>query len=166
MKYFSEKFLQGLATKSENFQYGLASAIQKVDSYINDEDEIKKFHEWVEADISYDHPGNIILPAGADMYGGGNKKPFAEEVLSYVMGEFDNPFEDEDDEDTKRKAIQKITHLIVCVRSPEGQFSDQDMNTLLLFLHMLTLKNDPKCFVVQDTVRDNYPRGVYILGLK
>ena len=76
MCYFSDAFLEGLKTKSDNFQNKFFGIIDDVCSYFGEEEEQRDFQQYIESNHSFAKPGNILY--SGKKYFGGN--PSAEEL--------------------------------------------------------------------------------------
>ena len=120
MYYFSNRFLDGLHTKSQNFQNKFFEIVDEICAYLDDDEQKKDFQGYIEENHAYDKPGNILFSTKKIMCG--QDKSFEEikkNVHFQLLGLFDD-FEAED-------VIMEVPHIIVCVSAPDDCFSDEDV---------------------------------------
>lgn len=119
MYYFSDDFLNGLKTKSENFQNKFFGIIDDICSYFDEDDEKQSFQQYIEANHSYANPGNILY--SSKKYFGGNPgaEELKEDIHHHLLWLFDS-FE-------SAEAMAEVPHIIVCVSAPENTITVSDM---------------------------------------
>ena len=120
MYYFSQKFLDGLHTKSENFQNKFFEIIDDICKYLDNEEQKQEFQNYIEQNHSYAKPGNFLFSTQVIMCGKHDDfEKLKERIHFELLGLFDD-FEAEE-------AITTVPHVIVCVSAPDGCFSDKDI---------------------------------------
>ena len=137
MYYFSEEFLTGLRTKSENFQNKFYEIIDDICKYFDTEEEKEEFQKYIEENHSYDKPGNVLFSTWQQICGNCTAEELREKINFFLLGLFDG-FESAD-------AITTVPHIIVCISAPEGYFSEEDTKFLrnLLSFERLCRKCPP-----------------------
>lgn len=120
MYSFSRDFLNGLETKSENFQNNFYGIIDKICSYLDSDEEKQEFQKYIEQHHSYDKPGNMLYSFGT-IFGGEQSdcEEFKKEIHSLLLGLFDDY--------VAADAVTVVPHIIVCVSAADGLISDEDM---------------------------------------
>ena len=123
MHSFSSDFLNGLETKSENFQNNFYGIIDKICSYLDSDEEKQEFQKYIEQNHSYDKPGNMLYSCGT-FFGGQQSDPeeLKKEIHSFLLELFDDY--------AAADAITVVPHIIVCVSAADGLISDEDTEFL------------------------------------
>ena len=118
---FSKSFLQGLSTKSENFQNKFFEIINDICEYFDTDEEKAEFQKYIEENHSYDKPGNVLYSSKL-VFCGRQTKEFDElkqKIHFHLLGLFDD-FEGSD-------AMTEVPHIIVCISAADGCFEDSDL---------------------------------------
>lgn len=120
MYSFSRDFLDGLETKSENFQNNFYGIIDKICSYLDSDEEKQEFQKYIEQNHSYDKPGNMLYSCGT-FFGGqqSDSEELKKEIHSFLLELFDDY--------AAADAVTVVPHIIVCVSAADGLISDVDM---------------------------------------
>lgn len=121
MYYFSPEFIEGLETKSDGFQMEFYGIIDAINYYLDDEEDEKDFHQYIEEHHSFSKPGNILYHS-KKIFGGTYREDeyetLKEKVHHFLLGLFDNF--------SASTAMVQVPHLIVCISAPDGCFEDED----------------------------------------
>lgn len=120
MYYFSNVFLDGLKTKSENFQNKFYSIIDDICDYLDEEDEKRDFQQYIEANHSYDKPGNILYSSLKYICGNPSIEELKTDIHHHLLWLFDSL--------EAAEVILSVPHIIVCVSAPKNSLSDEDMS--------------------------------------
>ena len=123
MYYFSRKFLDGIETKSENFQNKFFEIIDDIGNYLDTEDEKKDFQKYIEENHSYDKPGNLLYSSQTYFCGKQDDvEELKEKIHFHLLSLFDS-FESDD-------VMVEVPHIIVCLSTSNKSFTDKDMDFL------------------------------------
>ena len=118
---FSKPFLQGLSTKSENFQNKFFEIIDDICEYFDTDEEKNEFQTYIEENHSYDKPGNVLYSSKV-LFCGQQTQDFDElkqKIHFHLLSLFDS-FDASD-------AMTEVPHIIVCLSAPDGCFGDSDI---------------------------------------
>ena len=118
MYYFSDKFLTGLKSKSENFQNEF---FYVVDRLCQDSGDDQFIQAMIEQELSYDHPGNLINYS-EQIWGGEPQCRTEKEWVQKICETVHDLFEEE--EWGEYHGLDIATHLFISVHLPEDVFSD------------------------------------------
>lgn len=187
MIYFSNEFMDGLKTKSETFQCAFLDYIHNVHSYFdsmiaeNDDettieqllaemDEYEEYCKVIESAIVFAPHENIICPIAMSYVGDiekhktDNIKSFAELMLHNLHLEINEPLMVEKDE--LIDSLRKIKILFIGIRCKEGDFTDDDITALLLYLNLVMRGNHPNIKIKRNYTSDGFDSEWLILGLR
>ena len=120
---FSAQFLSGLQTKSENFRNKFFEIMDDICEYMNTEDEKREFQQYIEANHSYDKPGNTLY--SSQMYlesSCDDVEELRKQLHFHLLSLFDS-FEAAD-------IMVEVPHIIVCLSTSNKNFTDKDMDIL------------------------------------
>jgi len=118
---FSKPFLQGLSTKSNEFQDKFFEIIDDICEYFDIDEEKVEFRKYIEANHSYDKPGKVLYSSKI-LFCGQQTKDFDElkrKIHFHLLSLFDS-FDAPD-------AMTEATHIIVCISAPDSCFEDSDI---------------------------------------
>lgn len=161
MYYFSKQFLDGLKSKSENFQNKFFQIMDDIGRYLDTEEEREEFQKYIEANHSYDKPGNTLY--SSEVYFGGRHgdiEKLKEKINFHLLGLFDS-FEAED-------VMVEVPHIIVCISSSNQGFIEEDMKfieTLISFERTCRGFCPAKVTTILNTA-SNRKTSCYVAGLK
>ena len=161
--YFTKDFLEGLYSKSSNFQNKFWSIIEDIDSYFgyDDEDAKKEFYEYFSNSISYTGKGNLLYTESLIVCGDINSgEPFFSKVMTFVEKQF-SYFYREDAAD----AMNDATHIIICVRCPEENVPKNADTWLRILVEELS-ENTPQVITILNTPEENQTNGCLIAAFK
>ena len=119
MYYFSVNFVEGLKTKSENFQKKFYSMTDDICSYFDEEGEKQDFQKYIEENHSFAKPGNMLYSCRKYICGNPSADELKETIHHYLLWLFDS-FE-------SAEVISKVPHIIVCISAPKNTLNDDDM---------------------------------------
>ena len=121
MYYFSKQFIDGLKTKSENFQNKFHEIVDDICDYAKTAEEKREIQKIIEANHTYDTPGNMLYSSQVFFCGEHpDIEKLKEKINFHLLGLFDS-FEAED-------SMIETTHIIICISSSNKDLSDEDMN--------------------------------------
>ncbi len=120
MYYFSKQFLDGLKTKSENFQAKFYEIVDDICDYADTDDEKSALQKIIEGNHSYDKPGNMLYSTKA-IFGGKHTEieKFKEKINFHLLGLFES-FEAAD-------TMVEATHIVVCISISNKDMREDDM---------------------------------------
>ena len=126
MSCFTSEFLNGLATKSQNFQNKFHEIMDDICAYIDAEPEKQGFLHNIEETHSYDKPGNMLYSSMVQFCGKRRDgEELKQEINFFLLGLFDD-FDAEE-------AVTTVPHIIICVSAPSELINEKDMR----FFHSL-----------------------------
>ena len=143
MYYFSDKFLTGLKSKSENFQNEF---FYVVDRLCQDSGDDQFIQAMIEQELSYNHPGNLINYS-EQIWGGEPQCRTEKEWVQKICETVHDLFEEE--EWGEYHGLDIATHLFISVHLPEDVFSDAARQMVQNFTMMQRLENPPFVYVVR-----------------
>lgn len=120
MNYFTSEFLNGLATKSQNFQDKFHNIMDDICDYIDTEPEKQEFLQSIESKHSYDKPGNMLYSTNLLMCGKRHEsEKLKKDISFFLLGLFDG-FDSEE-------AVITASHIIICVSASSKVVTEKDM---------------------------------------
>ena len=159
MHYFSKQFLDGLQTKSENFQNKFFEIIDDICGYLDAEEEKREFQQYIEANHIYDKPGNTLYSSQVYMGGKEEIEKLKERVHFHLLSLFDS-FEAAD-------VMVEVPHIIVCLSTSNPNFTDKDMDFLKSIINFERACRGvvPAAVTTILNIRDD-ATSCYVAGLK
>lgn len=127
---FSEKFLQGLQTKSSRFQSAFFDIMNNISEFLDSDEEIQEFSHFVENTFSYEQRGNILYSGSLHITGKPSldrKKEYLDTLKTTILDLF--LFGDEN-------GILEASHFILAVRFPKGVYTEEDDFYIRLLIKM------------------------------
>lgn len=122
MYYFSEQFTEGLRTKSEGFQDKFFEITDEICGFIDEEDKKRDFQKYIEKNHSFNKPGNILYSSKAFFGGKPGTEKLTEKMQKHILRIFDDSGAGE--------AMEEVPHIIICVRTSDEDFSEEEMELL------------------------------------
>ena len=121
MYYFSKEFLDGLHTKSKNFQNKFFEIIDDVSEYLETEEKKREFQKFIEENHSYDKPGNLMYSSKVYFGDGqGDVEKFKKELHFRLLKLFDDP----------EDVMVQATHIVICISTSNKEFTEEDLKFL------------------------------------
>ena len=160
MKYFSEEFLEGLATKSQGFQEKFASIMSDIDYFFDEEEEIEDFRKYFESEISYAEPGNMLYSAKV-IFGHGvaeeeDRLPLGQEIIQWFFKQFavdDDAFED-------------ASHFFIAIRCKKEDFTDEDEFLLRTLISMKRQGDEPEVVMILNEQKDDIYATCFMAAMR
>lgn len=143
MHYFSDEFLAGLRSKSENFQNEF---FYVVDRLCQDSGDNQFIQGMIEQELSYEQPGNLINYS-EQMWGDAPQNHTEKEWVQKVCGAVRELFEAE--EWGEYHGLDIATHLFISVHLPENVFSDSARQMVQIFTMMQRPEDPPFVYVIR-----------------
>ena len=165
MNYFSEKFIDGLKTKSQVFQDEFWSIMNGIKRYIDDENELKEFHKYIEENHEYGNPGNVLYYIEG-FFGG----EYAENEFEKLRNEFNMVMLDMFDT-SPEESFGQVPHIVVCISAPEGCYTDDEIKFVQQNIKMerLLCEESPSLVdvtVITNDTSNNRGNSYFIAALK
>lgn len=162
-KYFSEQFLNGLETKSMPFQNKFWVIMDKLACFFNKEDEEERiqFFSYIESQLSYDKPGNMMYCAEVITCASvEDEESFSMNVINDILDAFD-------DEDEVGQAMQMATHYFLGVRCPEDLFNETHLQALKLMMKFKRYDHKmPDILMISNTSHEDYADGCFWAAMR
>ncbi len=109
-------------TKSENFRNKFYEIINEICGYLDEKDERRDFQRYIEENHSFNGPGNILYSSKAFFGGKPGVKKLTEKMQKHILRLFDDSGAGE--------AMEEVSHIIICVRTSDEDFSEEEMELL------------------------------------
>ncbi|MBR5479200.1 MAG: hypothetical protein IKU84_03395 [Clostridia bacterium] len=161
MYYFSDEFLKTLKTKSEPFQDKFFSIMDEICSYLETDEEIRNFHEYIEENHTYSEPGNILFETENTFCGQYDKDELKEKIQFTIFGLFDG-FDSAD-------AMHDVSHIVFCISAPKEYFNDKDIDFFRSIFAFERICRDCPPPLVTGIFSDNVEgkgMSLFVAGLK
>ena len=159
MYCFSDKFLEGLHTKSEKFQKRFYEIVDEIETYLDTDEEKQRMHQVIEANISYDKPGNILCSSKTSFYG---KYDDIEKLKEKIRFHLSDIFYTVDGAN-----MVQASYIYLCIAGPNLEIVGEDIESFINMIGIEQMRRggSPAVFsVILNDERDD--NSCLVVGLK